>query len=396
MKSIAIAFALSTATFAQSNGDANSCQLLLKDGLYSTFEIVKTGNFSSDLKKYFLSEQFKTDFQSNKWGATIDLIIDEVPVSLGANSSSDEQTKFKSKVQQAQSISFAKSFYERTYTSIPDIELAKTYSDCIYRNRKTGLMLEPRITDESAIFAISYNPISTTDPKPIIQAFEARNAGRIYKQFNIGDTLKNDILISCDRSPEKDIIFLLQTDHGTLSYVVPSTGSSQSKDLPVGTIISSYLDWTAFQALTKNNERNPNGNFWTSKYSRWAPADGRKVPNSHFASITSAEKIPNLQGVFIRGLNSFDPQSGNTVPAEQADPANSRSAGSFQSDEFKSHNHSATVNGSNYAYKTGGMGIQSNKGQEVQWGNPSVSIGNNGGDETRPKNISLFYYIKIN
>src|ERR1700687_3661776 len=48
------------------------------------------------------------------------------------------------------------------------------------------------------------------------------------------------------------------------------TLSEVSRDVPVGTVIMSNLDWDHFQTTTQNNSQNPAGNVWTPKYSKWA------------------------------------------------------------------------------------------------------------------------------
>ncbi len=102
----------------------------------------------------------------------------------------------------------------------------------------------------------------------------------------------------------------------------------------VGTIISSFLNWTEFQIITQNNAANPSGPLWSSKYSKWAPADGRTVPNSKFSTAASQVNVLDLRAMFLRGLNSFDP---NDEPApvdpnkKDRDP---RNRGSYQADLF--------------------------------------------------------------
>lgn len=159
---------------------------------------------------------------------------------------------------------------------------------------------------------------------------------------------------------------------------------------PIGTVIASYLSFDEMKKLNKEFER------------YWQPADGRIVAReSAFFKLRTDQslnpvRLPDLRGVFLRGLNRFDslpsvaPQSVN-----QADPEN-RSVGQFQGDELKSHTHPVNNSSPAFAHRTNGMGIQSNQGAEVQWAAPAISIGAAGGAETRPKNIAVYYFIRVN
>jgi hypothetical protein len=159
---------------------------------------------------------------------------------------------------------------------------------------------------------------------------------------------------------------------------------------PVGTVISSYLTFDEMKKIDPEFQ-----NYWQ-------PADGRIVNRStaYFKAKTDQSlnpvKLPDLRGVFIRGLNTFDTAAGlPPAPTSQLDPE-TRSLGHFQADDFKSHTHPITNNSPAFAYQVSGMGIQSNRGQEVRFTPPAISIGAAGGAETRPKNIAVNYFIRVN
>jgi len=164
----------------------------------------------------------------------------------------------------------------------------------------------------------------------------------------------------------------------------------KAKDTPIGALIASHL---SFDELKKDNP-----DFATY----WQPADGRSVARdtAYFKIKTdqslNAVNLPDLRGVFLRGMNRFDP-AGELGPVStvQADPE-TRKAGSFQGEEFKSHNHPISNSGPAFAYQVSGMGIQSNKGTEIRFTPPSMTVGAAGGAETRPKNVAVYYYIRVN
>lgn len=389
--------------FAQ---DEEPCKLILQNGLYKTYQMAKTGNFQQDLKTYFSSEQFKRDFKDSKWGGFLSVVVDDVPLGLGVNSSDVQMNEFQSKIRQSTSLTTSQSFYDYAYTNIPDVELAKQYSDCLIGTRKFGFKVNPSISDKEVLFIVSYYKEVDADPMPKVVRFEIRGANNITKSFNIGDVLKNQTSITCDRDPDKDLTLVLETDRGVASLKVAAQPTGFNKDLPVGTIITSYLNWTEFQAITKNNTNNPAGNLWSAKFSKWAPADGREASNSGFQRIANQTKLPDLRGMFIRGLNQFDQDQPTIVDANKKDP-DTRTRGSYQEDKFKSHNHgggnhSHTIYGETGAAGGRGSFITGDRRSSTQWdGNPGVDnsgdiIKSEGETETRPKNIAIYYYIRIN
>lgn len=120
----------------------------------------------------------------------------------------------------------------------------------------------------------------------------------------------------------------------------------------------------------------------------WLAADGTAVSRSTYATLFAAIattygvgdgsttfNLPDLRGYFVRGTgtNSDGTVSG-TFAAKQAD-------------ELKSHTHTYT-----FKSTTGGT---SAGGDPNSIGNTSVNTGATGGTETRPKNIAMFYCIKI-
>jgi len=76
--------------------------------------------------------------------------------------------------------------------------------------------------------------------------------------------------------------------------------SARLSYFPVGTIISSMLDPVNFaRAVGDPLNFDPN----TSK---WVAADEEtKIPGTKYAELTGNREIPDLQGMFLRGLNNF-------------------------------------------------------------------------------------------
>ena len=122
---------------------------------------------------------------------------------------------------------------------------------------------------------------------------------------------------------------------------------------------------------------------------------------------SSTFNIPDLRGEFIRG---FDNGKGTD---------NNRQIASSQADQNKQHNHSATStvtdSGHNHSYNSANHPTSSGPEQD-QGGSPenrttfnvgkttgssstgitvATTIANNGGSESRPRNIAMMYVIKI-
>lgn len=154
-----------------------------------------------------------------------------------------------------------------------------------------------------------------------------------------------------------------------------STPYSIYDGMPVGTVLTSMLDPTS---------------FGTEIGDGWVLADGRDVSGSRYATLTSLNNVPDIRGMFLRGMNQ-----GRSDGSEDPD---TRSVGDFQSDAFQGHIHSITGGSGGGAYVNPRV-IAENSDQPRSTGNPT-SDGINGtprtASETRPKNISVYYYVKIN
>jgi len=140
----------------------------------------------------------------------------------------------------------------------------------------------------------------------------------------------------------------------------------------VGTIIASYL--------SKQQMKENYGD-------EWVLANGDEVlTKSAFYKITGKTKLPDLRGMFIRGLNvgRRDDKQDPGKPARTA-------AGEYQGDAFAKHNHGLVYHGQSFK-GAGGDGRPAL--DEYLWGEGDKPT--EGADETRPKNVAVYFYIKIN
>lgn len=172
------------------------------------------------------------------------------------------------------------------------------------------------------------------------------------------------------------------------------------KALPIGTIIASILEFEKFQNVAGN---------------AWKPADGREVSaKSKYAKLTGNTTLPDLRGMFLRGLNQFDPVKGPRLDKYKDPDGSRRKAGKPQEDAtslpknkknpFKGNAVSAGDHSHIYfkARREGGRSgsnerASSEAGSTGSSGSHThtVLIIDGGDSETRPVNIAVVYYIKI-
>ena len=406
--------------FAQVVDDDEPCKLMLRNGLYRTFTITRTASFEQDLKAYLSSETFKSDFKNNKWAGGIDVVVPvegvPVPIGLKAGASDAQIDTFRQRVSQASQLRVAQSFYDLALVSIPDAELAAEYTRCLVATRRFGLKPSVDIGENEVTFSFSYTQQFQADPMPTVTNFSVINGTVLTGNIPVGTQLQNSNTVIVRRQPDKDMVFVLETNKGSYSRRIPGASAGFNKDLPLGTIIASYLDFDQFSAATSNNLNSPGG-LWTAQFSKWAPADGRPVPNSKLQLIANSNTVPDLRGAFLRGLNRFDVKETSAVAENRKDPAGNRIRGEFQDSMFGRHTHTVddpghihvpeqdhwfllwhpVKPGTGHAVK----GFQYN-GLDVPLlpgtarAKTGISLQPNGEDETRPKNVAIYYYIRIN
>lgn len=168
-----------------------------------------------------------------------------------------------------------------------------------------------------------------------------------------------------------------------------ASGGSNIDGNVVGDVVISMLSEAQFQALRNEN---------------WVLMDGRDVSGSKYAQITGETNLPDGRGVFLRGKNNGR-VDGNQNPAGELD------LGDFQNDAFQGHEHyiANTTNGNaafdgngsvNRSYTGSGVGdseyrLFTTNAAPATAGITTIANGRTS-TETRPKNITINYFIKIN
>lgn len=140
----------------------------------------------------------------------------------------------------------------------------------------------------------------------------------------------------------------------------------------------------------------------------WVPMDGRSIAGSRLSASLGISNLPDAGGTFFRA------QEFATSPDYDRGRSSSSPIATVQGDDVKPHNHSMNSAG-HHSHQYGGLSttvptnVQCNNCYQnvlLPTGNttPNTSgagdhthtINNNSGDETRPVNLNLWAYIRIN
>jgi len=146
--------------------------------------------------------------------------------------------------------------------------------------------------------------------------------------------------------------------------------------VPLGTIVASLLPWEVFQQVIPKAEE------------FWIPADRCELPTNCQLRIRAQQThAPDLRGMFLRGLNKL----GSDREARPADgDPDARVVGQEQRDSVGRHDHG--MRGARAAVPEGGNGHA--LGFLDHWDQTRTAF--HQASETRPKNVAVYYYLRVN
>jgi hypothetical protein len=142
---------------------------------------------------------------------------------------------------------------------------------------------------------------------------------------------------------------------------------------PIGSIRPVYLTEAEYLADTESTT--------------WILADGRSIAGSRLAVMRGWTNIPDMRGVGIRGKNY-------TRSDSFANPDGDLALGALQQEQFKSHLHTL-----HYIIAGSSGALDREVGTEKYNADPSgagLIMDPSGGNETRMKNATVNYMVKIN
>ena len=283
-----------------------------------------------------------------------------------------------------------------------------------------------KAADVNANFTYLYNQIVALQAsQTALQKSLADSTSFLRTQLNLkGDSLKiiRDSLTSLKaQTATSSNLTALQNDVNALKK--DSIGALRTANASTNTNLTSlqtslatyYLKTdadTKFATQTALGAKADSSTLWTKSMPLGsvialltAPNSDGTLPNSNGIWVLSAGQnvvgygaVPDLRGSFLRGIDvSVAGQAKNNRDSSQT-----RSVGNYQDDAFQGHGH--PFNGSNTNNNPGNplinSGAYGDQGLIENMGlKKTISDGTNGtprtSSETRPKNVAVYWYVKV-
>ncbi|MCK8520119.1 hypothetical protein M0D21_00955 [Aquimarina sp. D1M17] len=383
--------------------NCDSCNAALNPELKEKIQFYKESNLRDWLYQYFKSNEEQRRIMKREASSNLNLnaVVKSIPIKFGYNSNQSSNYNY-----------WNKKYIEWTNTrliSIDDVvylfkensqdqlqawleckKVSCSFSAAVYADKSIFLDIKKIRNDtyDITLTNLSLANIKITE----IQVDETleKISGRKFKingkvsnkggSVNASYKSKSTLDVNFSIAVSYDILGTNDEDTTIASYIV----KPELPEVPVGTVIASVMSYEQFLRINQIENL-------SSSEQIWLPCDGRSVPNAIFIS-----KTPDLRGVFIRGANIMDKnQSLHTdlVQDQQKNPDNV-AIGELQLDSFKKHSHNYSRD--LYSHRAGTGRNNNNVPRSQDGENQSNRITTEtGGSETRPKNITVIYLIKV-
>jgi len=205
---------------------------------------------------------------------------------------------------------------------------------------------------------------------------------------------KSTILIAIISALSAVVVALITT-YGTIAVSQPEAKKVKKEleeisnfqliaNLPVGTIVPSMFQPSLFAEAVGDPS------VFDPAKSKWVLADGQKdITRSRYGKwLGNTRFTPDLRGMFLRGMNEGRDDG-------KEDTEKNRAAGDYQQDALKEHGHKTDA--SNLSWdKQSDVGYRSNNENSARQAGVYEVTGAIAADETRPRNVAVYFYIKIN
>jgi len=377
-----------------------NCSELLQYGLYNHFnKTVKVDDYSK-LNNEIYNSSKKESSESMDASASYKVF-----------SASYGETEYDllQKISSGSNLSVKdRSHLENVSTKMVSTEMMSAYKECLRLCQDSGLKFSSSFPSDSRFkslsFNLEYNPKPGVTRQPIIKEIYIIPEGCYECQGDIVDLKESGNYVEnhttykllCQRKIEKaafkldgtddkfvyaeEALISIQSDMGDYQIRIPMLEANTSEfSKGIGEIVASLMTEEVFIAT--------HGNDWVLANGSPAPSGSeyKKYIDKYLPHLKS--KLPDLRGVFLRGKNHNRPNGGN----EDGD----LSLGTYQVDELKSHNHpfkDKHAHDDKWAYEknTG----KNHFDADLTTSNSKTS--DFGGKETRPRNVTVNYFIKIN
>lgn len=393
------------------SGQTSECDC---NGLFDKDVKNEYTSFSSQKAKEILYRYFVSDRTTrqamkndNSMEASIGLVIKAIPIDIGlSSSSSSSKSKFQSMYKQSIenkyiSDELLQSIY---YAALPN-QAFTSYDNCLNLCKEiynqSGITLR-NISTQDDLIVLELRFKSTPSGGKISIRDAIYSTGTVVggKKFDKGtEIIDGQVLYEHIKlRPHENITVSVTFNEGvnpaSLSLVSRNKKKSSS-DAPLGTIVASLLNYNDFLKL--------NGLEYESDITKmiWVPCDGRDIGIIEGTyGAYSGGKAPDLRGLFLRSVNDMGAYTATVPTPNQSfmNPENKK-AGQVQLDAFQGHKHfeqsSLIRKGSrdlpNHPNQRPNQKTANNSAgiYEAGYGKPRIS------KETRPKNMSVYYYLKI-
>lgn len=402
---LALLFFFARPSFAQFKGcdcsDAISRDLLDRSSTYNAREV------KNWFYKYFSSKEIERKKikkeKKSSWG--LDVIIEGIPIGFNSSDSNSENNSYFKQIERE--VIDAGYFSDRhleiiitqKFSSNQLVAYSKCIDGCIEVNRNGVIMNIGG--DVEDVFFLKVDFRNTVGKVDIILAEDIRLAniepidGLIFRKDLKIKNFESVTQYFKRVNKDKDASLSLNFIGTSTEPIVIKSSIKRENFVPIGTIVASVLDFHHF-CLANNMEED-------FAKSSWLPCDGRNIPGESPYKSQGSSTTPDLRGVFLRGKNfMITDNSGAGVPKEGQLSPDPQDAGVFQDDAFQGHGHQRVLGGQINANEAGSGG---HKAGNTNWDKESgtitepVKLGSYGkvrvATETRPNNVTVYYYIKV-
>lgn len=380
----------------------SDCDILLQYGIFNEAKnSIQTNNYKQEIQNS-CDQLDEAISKSNSVGGGVSF----AGFGLSGNYSNTELTNIKKLYCQHQSLTETKDEIKQTYSRIVAPEVLSAFLKCreLTENKEIQLKLFSTNEDFSQIIISLTGLFATRSLAPSFQkividtnVFKIKDSD-LYDAANEGKKLDRNYTLALERKISTiENTQITKDKHGLNKKILSKesliginlNNKSLVINIPeisywvepvyinsplIGQVITSVLDSTTF--------------FYKFSRDEWMLANGQAVPVSavDFRKMYGAN-VPDLRGVFIRGKN----YSRND---EYKNPSGDLPNGYKQTDEIQSHAHLfySTLIGYGFGGHGGG---DNNTVISADPAKPSNATQSSTGAETRPKNVTLSYYIRI-
>lgn len=391
-----------SSTFGQTS--LKDCNVVFDKNLKAKFNSYNRQEFRQFLYSYLLANHEKREILKKKASGSMGMraIIKAIPIDFNLTRDNINNKKF---LQNLKSIVEKRGYVTDEETNL---FIGEFFQEPIFQSYQVCLRVTERVLlNESGVFATIEGDINDSfivklkfTNKYGLEKINIKKAvfdGAIIKHglsLSRGTVIKNNQTIyqHLKRIQNLPLNISISFEEGisgiSKTYSIEKD-SEHSKKVPIGTIIISTLDYQSFLDVNNDKQRN-----FDIKKSTWSPCDGRNVTGSKYGS--KRVHVPDLRGVFIRGINNMNVAGSAPLNSAQLNPEN-KLAGEFQKMQIEKHRHSyinkltsEPIHGLARSCSCAGA----HGAIRPEWMCPGT-LNRNGG-ETRPKNRTVYYYIEIN